>query len=137
MAMGEFRAAVGLLTPTEAAFMPVLVRACGADRPDGPRVMVKVRLLDIAVPVEGAETEYADRNRVWRKHVDFVIVAGPRMIPIRVVELDDASHDRGDRAYADAVKDEALRRAGVPITRVPVGRMNDVAWLKKAIGTGG
>lgn len=133
--LGGFRSCVGLLTPTEAGFYKVLCRAVGAERQDGPRVMVKVRLADLVLPTAAFRSGawQADFNRVARKHVDFVVVAGDRMVPLRVVELDDASHDRVDRAERDDLVDEILRRAGVPVTHVRVGDGVDEAAMRKML----
>ncbi len=117
-APGDYEAAVGLLTPAEAAFLPVLRAAVRADHPDGPRVLAKVRLADIASPPKDSPTWLADFNRVASKHVDFVICAGDRMLPMRVVELDDSSHERADRRGRDELVDLVLKRAGIPITHV-------------------
>lgn len=134
---GTFEAAAGLLTPTEAAFHRTLHRLLRADHPDGPRILAKVRLADIAAPPRDSPTWQADFNRVQSKHVDFVVVAGPRMLPIRVVELDDASHQRPDRIERDILVDRVLHHAGIPILHVPVERMNDEPWLQRQLGFAG
>lgn len=116
--LGAFGSATGLLTAAEAAFLPVLRAAVGADTPDGPRIMTKVRLVDIVSPPKDSPTWQADFNRVAQKHVDFVICAGDRMLPMRVVELDDSTHDRADRRGRDELVDAVLKRAGIPVTHV-------------------
>jgi hypothetical protein len=39
----------------------------------------------------------------------------------RIVELDDKSHRREDRKRRDGFVDEALKSAGIPITRIEAG----------------
>lgn len=74
----------------------------------------KVRLLDLIEPK--ARYNRSDRqklmNRVWAKHVDFVLV-DQNMKLIGVLELDDSTHDRLDRQERDRFVRDALEGAGI------------------------
>ncbi len=132
--IGAFEAQHGLLTQTEANLHRTLSRILRTDQPDSPRILAKVRLADIASPPRDSPTWQADFNRVQSKHVDFVVVAGDRMLPLRVIELDDASHARPDRIVRDETVDHVLTSAGIPILHVPVAKMNDETWLRRQLG---
>ncbi|NCC23555.1 MAG: DUF2726 domain-containing protein, partial [Alphaproteobacteria bacterium] len=57
--------------------------------------------------------------RVGTWHLDFVLI-DPASGAVRLcIELDDASHARRDRRARDAFLNEAMRRAGVPLLRLP------------------
>lgn len=56
----------------------------------------------------------ADRNRFDRKIADFVICS-KNLLPIAVIELDDASHN--EKKKQDAERDELLNKAGYTTIR--------------------
>lgn len=78
------------------------------------RTFSKVRLLDIVKP--NHSKNMAAMNKVIRKHVDFLL-CDKNFMPICVIEIDDSSHNTADARHRDAVKDAALKDAGVPILR--------------------
>jgi very-short-patch-repair endonuclease len=80
-------------------------------------VLPKVRLLDLVQPLEG-EMRLGTLNRLRGMHVDFVVVSVPEFRPLVALELDGWSHGSQRQQARDAVKDEALRQAGLPIMRV-------------------
>ena len=133
---GQFEATKGLLSLAEAAFLPVLREAVGADHPDGPKIMTKVRLVDLVSPSAHSRAWQADFNRVSQKHVDFVICAGEQMLPLRVVELDDSSHDRPDRRHRDKLVDALLKQAGIPITHFKCRRSYSVEDVRRSLAGG-
>ena len=73
----------------------------------------KVRLFDLIEPKSSYNR--SDRqtliNKVWAKHVDFVLVDQSLNV-IGVLELDDRSHDRPDRVERDQFVRDALEGAG-------------------------
>lgn len=136
-----------VLTANETNFLPVLRQAVAevARRVGGPgavlpEVLCMVRLADI-LEVDATEARsnggrggwQTARNRIDRKHVDFVICAHDTFRPILIVELDDASHERPDRRERDAFVDSACNAAGLPILHVPAARRYEVAPLAAAI----
>jgi ssDNA-binding Zn-finger/Zn-ribbon topoisomerase 1 len=55
------------------------------------------------------------QNRINQKHLDFVICKASDLSVVGVVELNDQSHIREDRAKRDVFVDNALGAAKVPI----------------------
>lgn len=106
-----------LMSPGELKFFRALVAAAGSHY----RVFSKVRLADIVKPVKMAD------KRAWcsafgvikSKHVDFVVCDPVSMEFRRVVELDDKSHERSDRAERDQKVDEILAQADIPVLHFP------------------
>lgn len=117
-----------LFTPAERAFLLVLDRVV----PDGVRVFGKVRLEDILGVVRDLDrTErLAARNRINRKHVDFLLVRETDLAPLAGIELDDASHDGEERQERDRFVDSAFAGAGLPLLHVPASKAYSPADLK-------
>jgi hypothetical protein len=49
--------------------------------------------------------------------VDFVVCDAETMQPVYAIELDDASHERQDRADRDDFVNKVFRKAGLPLLR--------------------
>ncbi len=81
----------------------------------------KVRLGDVFwVILEDKSKLYSYRNKIDRKHVDFLLCDSSTMQPIMGVELDDKSHERPDRQDRDAFVDQVFKAANLPLLHVPV-----------------
>lgn len=102
-----------LFTPAERSFLGVLEQVLD----NRYRVFGKVRLGDLVKPAKGLSKSRSATasNKVRQKHVDFVICSATDLTVMGVVELDDQSHGRKDRAFRDAFVDEALATAKIPI----------------------
>lgn len=75
----------------------------------------KVRLLDLIEPYSGSG--YMSRlGKIQSKHVDFVI-CNSKMYVIGIIELDDNSHNKTDRAERDLFVDSVLKSAGYKVHR--------------------
>lgn len=74
----------------------------------------KVRLFDLIEPKKGAAQKQALINKVWSKHVDFVLVEQDMKL-VGVLELDDSTHDRADRKQRDSFVRDALEGAGITL----------------------
>ena len=124
-------AARSLLSPAETDFYYCLVHYYGASAILCP----KVRLGDLIGPRKGLDksTYQTALNRVSSKHVDFVILRPEDLTVLGVIELDDSSHSRQDRADRDGFKDDALRQANIPICRVKARRQYDLDILGKQL----
>ena len=107
-----------LLTAAERSFYEVLCNIVGNQL----EVFAKVRLLDLLYLPKGTENRQSHTNRVMSKHVDFLLCDREKLSPLLVIELDDSSHERDDRAQRDAFVDEALGAAGLPILHVSAKR---------------
>jgi len=104
-----------LFTPAERSFLGVLEQALEGRY----RVFGKVRLGDIVKPAKGLSNSKRTSalNRINQKHLDFVLCSVADLSVIGVVELDDQSHGREDRAGRDEFVDQALAGAKIPVAR--------------------
>ncbi len=120
-----------LFSPAERSFLGVLEQICGNDQ----RIFGKVRLFDIIEPERGLSVKAysAARNRIWNKHVDFVLCNAHTLDVIGVIELDDSSHKRESQRRGDELKDKALGAAGVPMVRIPAQRGYTPAEIRERI----
>lgn len=71
-------------------------------------------------------------NRINRMSADFVVCNKDASI-VAVIELDDATHQRDDRMYADAKKDRALSSADIRVLRWQVKSIPDIAAIQSAL----
>jgi len=106
-----------LFSEAERAFLGVLEEAAG----EHYRVFGKVRLADVLGVQRGTPAGERQRalNRVLQKHVDFVVCRPADLVVVALVELDDATHARGDRRTRDAFLERACSAAGVKLLRFP------------------
>jgi very-short-patch-repair endonuclease len=96
-------------------------------------IFAKVRLGDLLTVPRGTLKFWTHRNRIHRKHVDFVLCAPDDLTPLLAIELDDGSHARLDRRARDACVDAALGAAGLPILHVPAQHAYAPAELRTLI----
>ncbi len=117
-----------LFTAAERSFLGVLESVL----PAGVRVFGKVRLEDILGVKAGLERgeRQAARNRINRKHVDFLLVRSNDLAPLAGIELDDSSHEEEDRQQRDEFVDEAFACAGLPLLHVPAQKSYNPTDLK-------
>lgn len=90
-------------------------------------VFAKVRLLDLCGDLDHAPL-WA-KNRIWAKHVDFVLCDPSTYRPIAGIEVDGSSHTRHDRVERDEFVDGFFRELGVPLVRFRA----DVMWTPPEI----
>lgn len=120
-----------LFTPAERSFLGVLE----PNLSPGLRVFGKVRLEDILGVKAGLERgeRTAARNRINRKHVDFLLVRSSDLAPVAGIELDDSSHEEEDRQQRDAFVDEAFASAGLPLLHFPAQKTYNPADIRAKI----
>lgn len=117
-----FRSCDRLLSPAEASFYAALriaLEHLGADHQ--PLVFAKVRLADILRPDRAGDSRSANQsrwNRISQKHADFILCDPGTTRPLLVIELDDVSHARADRAERDCFVNRACESARLPILHV-------------------
>lgn len=111
-----FRLRDDFLSPAEISFYHVLLKIVD----ERYTVCPKVNLNDIFY-VERPHENQTSRNRIDRKHVDFLICEQGSMRPLVGVELDDGSHARKDRQERDAFVERVYEKAGLPLLHFPVG----------------
>ena len=131
VARWPYRKTDHLLTPAERSFFGVLGQAIDTDL----YIFAKVRLSDLLWLPQGTRDRQSYLNRIQSKHVDFVLCDSSTTEPRLLIELDDSSHQRARRRSRDAFLDEAARRAGLPILRVPAKRSYAPAQLRQLISS--
>jgi len=102
------------LSVAELSFYRVLQTALG----DRVTISPKVNLADIFFVARPNENQ-GYRNKIDRKHVDFLICDPTSMKPLCGIELDDSSHARQDRQTRDEFVDRVFDVAGLPLVRIP------------------
>jgi hypothetical protein len=124
----SFDACKELFSPAERSFFGVLEQAVAGEF----TVFGKVRLGDLVQPAKGLSQSRRTglRNRIQQKHVDFVLCRPDTLEVAGVVELDDASHGRKDRAERDDFVDQALGSAGMPVLHFPARKAYAVAEVR-------
>jgi len=105
------------LSPAELSFYKVLQTALG----DRATISPKVNLADIFFVARPNENQKY-RNKIDRKHVDFLICDPVSMKPLCGIELDDSSHARQDRQTRDEFVDRVFDVAGLPLVRIPTSK---------------
>jgi hypothetical protein len=103
------------LSAAELSFYRALATALG----DRAHICPKVNLADIFF-VAPSEKSQSYRNKIDRKHVDFLICNPATLQPRCGVELDDSSHSRRARQDRDQFVEQVFSAAGLPLVRVPV-----------------
>lgn len=119
-----------LLTAAELNFFQSLRNVVG----DRAIVCVKVGLGDVFNIRQEAKDQYRSyRNKIDRKHVDFLLCDPITMSPLAGIELDDRSHQRDDRMARDEFVDSVFDAAGLPLLHVPVKRAYVAAEVEAQI----
>lgn len=121
----EWRKNNAFLSNAERSFYGVLLMAVG----DYATVSVKVRMGDL-IWVKGQ----ANRNKIDRKHVDFVLLDPQTLDVFCCVELDDSSHEKAERIERDLLVDEIFKTAGIPLLHVKCERSYIVANVAQLVG---
>ncbi len=103
------------LSPAEKSFFHVLALVVG----NQAIVCTKVNLNDIFF-VQRPHENQAYRNRIDRKHVDFLLCDPSSLQPIVGIELDDSSHSRTKQLERDEFVERVFETAGLPLVRIPV-----------------
>lgn len=105
------------MSPAELSFYRVLKTHVG----DRYKILVKVGLGDM-FRVTSKEDWRSYRNKIDRKHVDFLLCDPETLVPRLAIELDDGSHLGERRVERDAFVNEVFAAAGLPLKRMPVMR---------------
>jgi hypothetical protein len=84
-------------------------------------VFAKVGLSELVYVTKNGSEWRSHRNRIDRKHLDFVI-CNADLEPVVAIELDDSSHREQRRRDRDVFVDQVLATAGIPIVHVAAQR---------------
>jgi very-short-patch-repair endonuclease len=106
-----------IMTQAELTFYKNLLAACESSF----RIMTKVRLADIIEPPKNRHFQAAF-NRICSKHIDFVLVKSETGEIVKVIELDDSTHEQEDRKRRDKFVDAAMKSAGVEIVHIKTAK---------------
>lgn len=105
------------LSPAEHSFCHVLREATA----DWALVTTKISLGDLFQVRSDDRSQYTIyRNKIDRKHVDFLLLHPQTLQPLLGIELDDKSHLRADRQARDSFVDSVFAAAGLPLVHIPV-----------------
>jgi len=105
------------LTPAELNFYRILMTIVS----DDVIVFTKVGLGDIFNVRSKDRSEFQTfRNKIDRKHVDFLLCDAHSVMPIVGIELDDSSHRRKDRQERDRFVDAIFEVSNLPLVHIPV-----------------
>ncbi len=95
------------------------------------RIFANVRLSDL-LDIREQHAGFERRRRFHKisaYHVDFVVTTSDSTIVV-AIELDDASHLRPERHYADQLKNDVFDAIGTPLLRYTVRDMPGSAQLR-------
>lgn len=112
------------LSPAELSFYRVLQLAVK----DRATIITKVNLADIFFVVQPNQNQ-SYRNKIDRKHVDFLLCDPATMKPRCGIELDDSSHARPDRQQRDLFVNAVFQVAGLPLVRFPARASYDANFI--------
>jgi len=115
-----------LMTEAEREFFKVLKEVIR----DKSYIVPQVQLSKI---VGSKSWEYAYRNKIDRKSVDFVLFNNEYFTPQLVIELDDKSHLREDRQARDNFVDEVLSKVGIKIVHIKTSHRYNLDEISKLI----
>ncbi len=85
--------------------------------PEGFNIFPKIRIIDFIDP---NSREYKWRNKIWAKHIDFLI-CDSNFKPVLAIELNGKSHQRKDRVERDEFIKQIFIGAKLPLEFVNVG----------------
>lgn len=119
----------GLLTPAEITFLRSLELAVRSDW----QIFSMVRVADVLKVRPKTRKFQSWQNRIFGKHVDFVICDIDTLEVKLAIELDDTSHRRSDRVARDRFLNSAFASAGLPLLRVPVEERYETAEVRRMI----
>src|SRR5260370_5735456 len=120
-------AARNLLTPREQSLYQRLLRLY----PDH-KIFIQVALSQLIDADQDHPEKESIRARFKQLVPDFVMCRADLSV-VAVIELDDPSHERQNRQYADARKTKALVDAGLRLVRIPAGPVPSPERLRELI----
>jgi len=97
-------------------------------------VFLYVCLLDLFL-IQGRDYKFRtiNRNKVIRKHIDFLLCDSNTFSPVIGVELDDSSHNRSKTIQRDDFVNKVFASAELPLLRIKASFNYSVDSLEKNI----
>lgn len=126
-----YRKAGPLLSAAERHFISTLELACEGRF----RICTKVRIADLVQVKKGVggKEGIVALNKIAAKHVDYVLVEPTTWEALAAIELDDSSHQRGDRVARDSFVNKVFEVVNLPLVRVPAKRNYSASELRMQI----
>jgi very-short-patch-repair endonuclease len=124
-----YRKTHSMLSPREMVFYRTLAGMTN----DRWKILMKVRLADIAWLPDSTPNRQMHFGKVMSKHVDFVLCDNQRLTPFLVIELDDESHTLPDRQERDLFVDSVMDSIRLPILHVSTQAAYDAIRLEQEI----
>jgi hypothetical protein len=126
--LGKFpyTAKESLLTPTEFNFYKQLQQALEGTE---YMILIKVGIQDIVHIPKNVGKYIVWLNKINKKHVDFLI-CDKNLKPIRVIELDDKTHNLPSRIERDIFVDEVFKSVSIPLEHINVSFKYNLDHLK-------
>ncbi len=90
-------------------------------------------MADILKVIPESNNQQGYRNKIEKKHVDFVLCEKKRLNYIAAIELDDSSHKRKDRVKRDKFVNNAFREAKLPLIRIDWQNEYNIEYIKNRI----
>ena len=107
-----------LLTKNEWSFYKELLKEIDQEK---QVIIAKIRLADL-IEVDTAKTEQSERlkylQKISQKHIDFGICKKENLEVIKLIELDDSTHNSKERMERDFFVDKALKKCGYIVIHV-------------------
>src|SRR6056297_3915818 len=96
-------------------------------------ISIKAKLIDFITVTKHPERQKFF-NKIKSKHVDFLICNNDKYFnPILAIELDDKSHESGERKERDEFVDAVFRNAGLPIIHMKASNTYNLNEIRKEI----
>lgn len=107
-----------LLTKREWSFYKELLKEIDQEK---QVIIAKIRLADL-IEVDTTKIEKGEKQKYFQKisqkHIDFAICKKENLEIIKLIELDDTTHDAKKRIERDVFVDKSLRKSGYVIIHV-------------------
>ena len=118
-----------IVTDAEFKFLKALTKAVQGEM----YIFPKVGMADILKVIPESNNQQGYRNKIEKKHVDFVLCEKKRLNYIAAIELDDSSHKRKDRVKRDKFVNNAFREAKLPLIRIDWQNEYNIEYIKNRI----
>lgn len=119
-----------LVTPTELEFFRILLSSINREH---YYVVPQVHLSTLFEHKIKGQHWHGALQKINRKSVDFVICTLKNLNPVCGIELDDKSHLQADRIKRDEIVENLFHQASLPLLRINVNEMKDIAMIKRRL----
>lgn len=118
-----------LLTQSELVFFQSLLPII----PPNMYLLSKVKLQDFIKPAGNGKSTYGAKQKINRKHVDFLLIEKSTSRILGVIELDGDSHQAANQKEKDSFLEKTLQQAEIPLKRIKVQKEYDQDTLRDEV----